>query len=211
MKWVRFQGYSIDEHLREQGFSFEAFDVVDEVLKVEASRKLRKKMANRLVRSLCAEGLAMDEPFDLGAVRHGVYCIALDGEFEFDYSKKPSRVLYIGSGFIKGRLQSHLEGKLFDFAYELRVIPFRFYFCDLTEQENAEIAQRALEQSLLEEFYTQIDESLPLLNAINASRKHKLDSQTKGWNLPLQRDKGPQATSWLIKAKENLSWKGALQ
>jgi len=153
----------------------------------------------------------MDEQFDLGAVRHGVYCIALDGEFEFDYEKKPSRVLYIGSGNIKGRIQSHLEGKLFDFAYELRVIPFRFYFCDLTASTSGEVAQRALEQALLEEFYNEIDEGLPLLNAINASRTHKLKDPSRGWNLPLQRDRGPQATAWLIKAKENNNWKGALQ
>jgi len=191
--------------------SFEAFDVVDEVLKDGASRKLRKKMANRLVKGLRAEGLSMDEQFDLGAVRHGVYCIALDGEFEFDYEKKPSRVLYIGSGNIKGRIQSHLEGKLFDFAYELRVIPFRFYFCDLTASTSGEVAQRALEQALLEEFYNEIDEGLPLLNAINASRTHKLKDPSRGWNLPLQRDRGPQATAWLIKAKENNNWKGALQ
>ena len=211
MKWVKFRGYSIDEHLRDQGMSFEAFDVVDEVLKDGASRKLRKKMANRLVKGLRAEGLSMDEQFDLGAVRHGVYCIALDGEFEFDYEKKPSRVLYIGSGNIKGRIQSHLEGKLFDFAYELRVIPFRFYFCDLTASTSGEVAQRALEQALLEEFYNEIDEGLPLLNAINASRTHKLKDPSRGWNLPLQRDRGPQATAWLIKAKENNNWKGALQ
>jgi len=211
LKWVKFRGYSIDEHLRDQGMSFEAFDVVDEVLKDGASRKLRKKMANRLVKGLRAEGLSMDEQFDLGAVRHGVYCIALDGEFEFDYEKKPSRVLYIGSGNIKGRIQSHLEGKLFDFAYELRVIPFRFYFCDLTASTSGEVAQRALEQALLEEFYNEIDEGLPLLNAINASRTHKLKDPSRGWNLPLQRDRGPQATAWLIKAKENNNWKGALQ
>ena len=153
----------------------------------------------------------MDEQFDLGAVRHGVYCIALDGEFEFDYEKKPSRVLYIGSGNIKGRIQSHLEGKLFDFAYELRVIPFRFYFCDLTASTSGKAAQMALEQALLEEFYNEIDEGLPLLNAINASRTHKLKDPSRGWNLPLQRDRGPQATAWLIKAKENNNWKGALQ
>ena len=211
MKWVKFRGYSIDEHLRDQGMSFEAFDVVDEVLKDGASRKLRKKMANRLVKGLRAEGLSMDEQFDLGAVRHGVYCIALDGEFEFDYEKKPSRVLYIGSGNIKGRIQSHLEGKLFDFAYELRVIPFRFYFCDLTASTSGEVAQRALEQALLEEFYNEIDEGLPLLNARQASRTHKLKDPSRGWNLPLQRDRGPQATAWLIKAKENNNWKGALQ
>jgi hypothetical protein len=211
MQWVRLRGYSIDEHLKQQGLSFEAFDVVDEVLKDDATKKLKKKMANRLVKELRSEGLSWDAPFDLNKVKHGVYCIALDGEFEFDYDKKPSRVLYVGSGNIKSRIQSHLEGKLFDFAYELRVIPFQFYFCDLTETENGETVQRALEQQLLEEFFESIDEGLPLLNSINASRRHKLQNPPKGWNLPLQRDRGRQATEWLIRAKENNEWKGALQ
>jgi hypothetical protein len=211
MKWVKLRDYSIDEHLKYEGFSFEAFDVVDEVLKENASQKLRKKMANRLVKELQNECMEDEDPMDLRSVRHGVYCIAIDGAFEFDYEIKPSRILYIGSGNIKTRIQSHLEGKLFDLAYELRVVPFRFYFCDLTHEKEGRKAQRGLEQSLLNKFSEETDKAFPLLNAINASSKHSFERSEIGWDTPLQRDRGPQATSWLIKAKENNDWKGAFQ
>ncbi|MTE00452.1 hypothetical protein GIY56_09140 [Paracoccus sp. YIM 132242] len=190
--------------------AFEAIDAISEILKEDAVRKIRKKMASRLVKKLAIECKG-EFDFDLRSATKGVYCIALDEEFEFDYEKRPSRILHIGSGNICTRISSHLEGKLFDFAYDLRVVPFRFYFADLTTSLVEKKNHVALEQSLLAKFSSDTDQSLPLLNKNNASKSLTFGEANSGWDKPLQRDRGPQATAWLLKAKEANHWKGALQ
>lgn len=208
--WCKLRHYSFDHHLREEGVSFDAFDTLDRILDSKAIRILRKKMANRLIKEIRSDCQDQDDPIDLRQTKEGVYCIALDGQFEYEYEKKPSRILYIGSGRIQSRVQSHLEGKLFDFARELRVIPFRFYFADLTGAKKRN-GCRALEQSLLAKFREEVDTELPLLNSINASTTLDFGQKEAGWDLPLQRDRGRNATSWLIKTKDSDDWKGALK
>ncbi|PLX39580.1 MAG: hypothetical protein C0606_03515 [Hyphomicrobiales bacterium] len=210
VKWIIQRGYSIEGQLAADGLSFEAFDLIEASTSATATEKIKGKIISRLAKNLrsdCQE----DADADISKIQYGVYCIALGTGFEIDYKKRNSRIVYIGSGSVYGRIKSHLKGKLFEFASALRSVPLRFYIADLTDVPNGKSVQRQLEQALLKKFEDEIDNEFPLLNKRNAHARDLSVAFDKGWDLPLQRERGRGTTNWLLKAVDEDAWKGQLE
>lgn len=208
VKWLIQRGYSIESQLAADGLSFEAFDLIEKSTDSKTIDKVKGKIVSRLAKELRSD--CLEQGLDISKVTHGCYCIALGTGFEVDYTMQSSRVVYVGSGSVYGRIKSHLKGKLFDFASALRSVPLRFYVCDLSDAPNSKTLQRALEQALLNKFSQEIDTAFPLLNARNASAKPTAVRWESGWDKPLHKDRGRQTTNWLIKPADAEDWKGAL-
>lgn len=211
VKWVVQRGYSIESQLSTDGLSFDAFELIKNSTSSRTVEKVKSKIIGRLAKNLrsdCEE----DHNIKIADIKYGCYCIGLGTGFEYDYTMRKSRILYIGSGAVYSRIKSHLKGKLFDFASVLSSVPLRFYIADLSENVDGKALQRDLEQSLLWKFQQEIDTEFPLLNSRNAKSKKELSLFKKGWDYPLQKERGRAAgtTNWLIKANDLTSWKGAL-
>ncbi len=209
VNWIVQKGYSIDEQLRWEGLSFDAFDIIERSADKKTADKVKGKIISGLAKELRSECLDEHE-LDVAKIQYGTYCISLGTGFEMNYTLRSSRVLYIGSGSVYGRMKSHLRGKLFDFASVLRSIPLRFYFCDLTGEKDGKVLQRQLEQSLLAKFRNEIDTELPLLNSRDAAAKFDSKKFLTGWDKPVQKEKGKSTTDWLLNAADSKTWKGAL-
>ncbi|WP_139274579.1 hypothetical protein [Roseovarius azorensis] len=205
-------GYSIESHLKAAGLSFDALDIVEKTFKVNGVQKLRGKVVGRLGSELRREYANQNGEKDINAVSTGCYCIGIGGEYQIRYSDGfASRVVYIGSGNVYGRLKSHLKDKLFDFAHAMRGIPLTFHIADLRESK---LDHKNLEQMLLDKFKSNSGGSLPLLNKNNAVNK-AMDSPSEsklkaGWDKPLHKDKGKQVAKWLIEPRNFDEWKGIL-
>jgi len=209
VEWMIQKGYYIESHLKSEGIGFEAFDIINKSDK-KAGNKIRKKIISRFMRHLRSDFLESYNGVDIINIKHGVYCIAVGSGFEILYKNRESRILYIGSGGVYSRIKSHLSGKLFDFVRDLKTIPLRFYICDLTDFENGKDIQRSLEYALLMKFREDVDDNLPLLNKRSAPNKIPNCNFSRNLYRPIQRDKGPRTTQWLIKPHDEDKWKGAL-
>ena len=208
-EWIVQKGYSIDAQLQLEGLSFEAFDLIKGATDEKTAEKVKGKIISGLAKELRAECLE-EHDVDVAKISYGVYCIALGTGFEMNYTLRSSRIVYVGSGAAYSRIKSHLKGKLFEFASILRSIPLRFYICDLSHEQNGKQLQRQLEQSLLAKFGEEVDTDLPLLNSRNASAEYNANLFSKGWDRPIQKEKGRRTTNWLLSAADNEAWKGAL-
>ncbi len=209
VKWMIQKGYSLESHLIAEGMSFDAFDLINRADK-KIGKTIRQKIIAQFMKDLRSDFSDEYDEVDLLKIKYGVYCISVGTGFEIDYTKRTSRVLYIGSGAVHDRIKQHLSGKLFDFVRALRTIPLRFYICDLTDIEDGKTVQRALEYSLLRQFCEKVDDSFPLLNKRNAPNKVSRYKFSKGWDFPIQKDRGKNTTQWLIKPYDMEMWKGAL-
>ncbi|WP_372674774.1 hypothetical protein [Aquicoccus sp.] len=208
VKWIVQRGYSIDAQLIADGLSFDAFDLIERSTDAKTSQKIKNKIVGRLAKEFSSD--CLEQGLDVKAIQYGCYCIAVGTGFEVDYNIRSSRIVYVGSGSVYGRIKSHLAGKLFDFASILRSIPLRFYVCDLSGLENGKLLQRSLEQKLLKKFHDEIDTGLPLLNSRNAKISDDCADFDKGWDYPVQKERGAKTTNWLLKPYDTEVWKGAL-
>ncbi|MDP3860684.1 MAG: hypothetical protein Q8Q63_03770 [Phaeovulum sp.] len=208
LAWTLLDGYSIESQLNADGLSFSAFDIVTKTFKMTGAEKLRGKVVGRLGSELRQEYREQNGDKDINLVTGGCYSISLGGAFQVRYSDVfNSRVVYIGSGNVFGRLKGHLKGKLFDFAGAIRGVPLRFHVADLKETD---VSHKDLEQALLNKFLTESGGSLPLMNKINAKADVKTKGWPKGWDKPLHKDKGQQIAKWLIQPVSFDAWKGVL-
>ena len=212
LNWYVQKGYSIEDTLEYHGLGFEGFEIIEKATK--NSLKVKKKIIADLCKDLRRELLEeydFNPAADISKVKNGVYIIALGGPFELQYEKKPSRVLYIGSGSVYSRVRNHLSGKLFDFAESIPNMKLRFFFADLGDGKNSHDKCRFLEQRLLEKFKDETDDSLPLLNKIN-SRLSKDETYTlpTGWDKPLHADRGKSVVEWRLIPSNFDKWKGSL-
>jgi hypothetical protein len=212
VQWHIQKGYSIEEQLEKDGLNFDSFKIIEKSTNETVSNKIKRDIISNLCKQIRKDFLAAERSIDISAIKHGTYCIALGAGFEYSYEKRQSRVLYIGSGSIYNRIKRHLTQSLFDFAQAMNKLPLRFIIADFTELEDSNQVCRQLEQALIDKFREDIDDSLPLLNKKNAVRRDKSYTFCKGWDLPIQLDRGrsTKQTNWLIKLKKPTGWKGTL-
>lgn len=213
VNWHVLKGWSIEEEMRYHGLTFEGLEFVENAVS-GSSQKLKTKVIGNLGKDLRSE--LMDEndgAADLNKMKYGTYVISVGKQFVIDYSESTtqSRVLYIGSGRVYGRIKSHLKGKLFDFVESFPTLRLRFHIVDFGDGDEAKLQCKYLEQALLQSFSEKIDSQLPLLNKNKAlDQDIDLSCLPKGWDRPLHKDKGSNIIEWKIEPSNPMKWKGSL-
>jgi hypothetical protein len=220
LEWLVLKNYSIEAQLQIDGLTFQSFETIRQSLGDSAVDSIQKKIVGRMAKGLRTEGLEsvindeqeFDGP-DIAKIRSGCYVISVCNGFEIDYSndsgERSSRVLYIGSGSVYNRIKSHLSEKLFEFSSTLPSVPLRFSIVELPGHDEEKGTHKAVEQMLLAEFAQRNGGEFPLLNKNNAHLNPPELDLEKGWELPLQKDKGKKTTDWVLKPADRERFKGA--
>lgn len=207
--WVSLKGYSVEAQLKAEGLSFDAFEIVEKTFKKSGINKLRKKVIGRLgteLRSAYREESENEK--DLNAIVNGCYCIGLGGDYKISYSNEfSSRIVYIGSGKVFGRIKTHLSARLFEFAQAMPGVALQFHICDL---DGSSFDRKQVEQSLLNKFASMSNGLKPLLNLKEAAAGEVGIRLPTSWDKPLHSDRGVQVAKWLIQPINFEFWKGAL-
>ena len=128
--WIKSRGISIRKAANDLGFEIDHLEKFEK----RQQKRFRKQIVNSIVRELDEDWEKAREtralwafPEQLRDVKKGVYVLCLDDRLCVSYKKKLSRVLYIGKGAIRERINGHLKLKLLDFFLQLPGIKFRFY------------------------------------------------------------------------------------
>ena len=151
--WIEVQDYSLREAAAVNGIDAKFFDVIEATKYSTIEKQMRKLIADKFIGNLDGEW-AEENGYKLSSVRHGVYVILLGRDFEIDYCDGfTSPIVYVGKGGIRGRLLTHVRGKLFDFWRSIGGVPFRFFLTafDPSGSDAPHLAS-SLESHLIELF-----------------------------------------------------------
>lgn len=128
-QWIVSEGISIRKAANELGFDVEHLQKFDK----KQQARFRKQIVGSIVNDLDEEweetrqsrGL-LSYSKKLKDVKKGVYVLCLDGRLCVSYNARLSRVVYIGKGAIRLRINNHLHRTLLDFFLDLPGVKFRF-------------------------------------------------------------------------------------
>jgi hypothetical protein len=184
--WIESRGISIRKAANDLGFEIEHLEKFEK----KQQKRFRKQIVNSIIRELDEDWEEARDarsllgfPEQLRDVKKGVYVLCLDDRLCVSYKKKLSRVLYIGKGAIRQRINGHLQQKLLDFFLELPGIKFRFYMKQ-AKRTNSPKFFAHYEGHLLAEFEAIYGEK-SLFNK-NAGQRGGKKPNKIGWKLPLK-------------------------
>jgi len=139
----------------------------------------------------------------LSAVKQGVYIITIDDNLSIDYDNEPSKVLYIGRGQLRSRINSHLKYWLKHLSDSLQDISIRFWMTEIKVKGN-KTAYKEVETDLLWHFHEKFG-VFPLQNTKSGDSHEKYHDYCKDWNLPLRNPTNINQ-GWSIKPLEGNPW-----
>jgi hypothetical protein len=181
--WYEVRNQSLAIYARNAGFDLAVYH--------DYSVKAREMLRGRAVREalLAIESECEEQGLDVWSVTKGVYVIALSNPLSVKYQKGRSQVIYIGMGYIMGRLKAHFNNKLFDFMLDLSGANFDFYVACPALAGTA-MYYKQVEHHMLEYFHDQFDgvheqRRYPILNK-NAGTNMKYPGGTDWWKKPLK-------------------------
>lgn len=208
IQWVETADLSIRQSAREVGFDIAQFENFPK----DVQETVKSRSINRLIKSLDTiwlENLGLlpnSASKSFREINRGIYILTLSNNLCVQYPKDVSRVLYIGKGAVRLRLDSHFKNSLFDFSRSLKDIDFKFYFCEPKKQKSLHY-YHDFETDLLNRFrekYGDRNQLYPLLN-YNAGRSHdNAHTHGSGWDNPLKNYK--KKYTWILKPTTHANW-----
>ncbi|WP_135380791.1 hypothetical protein [Vibrio tasmaniensis] len=139
----------------------------------------------------------------LSSVTQGIYVVTIGDNLSIDYQGLPSKVLYIGRGQLRSRINSHLKFWLKNLSDSLQDISIHIWMTEVKVRGNNQI-YKEVETDLLSHFYHKYD-ALPLQNAKNGDFHEKEHDYGRNWNAPLRNPSNIQQ-GWSIKPLDNNPW-----
>ena len=139
----------------------------------------------------------------LASVKQGIYVITIADSLSIDYDNQPSKVLYIGRGQLRSRINCHLKYWLKNLSDSLQDISIQIWMTEIKVRGNKG-AYKEVETDLLSHFYSKFD-VYPLQNAKSGDLHDKYHEYCEDWNLPL-RNPSNINNGWSIKPLEGNPW-----
>jgi len=139
----------------------------------------------------------------LASVKQGIYVITIGDNLSIDYDSLPSKVLYIGRGQLRSRINSHLKYWLKHLSDSLQDISIKIWMTEIKVKGNKN-AYKEVETDLLSYFYDKFD-MFPLQNSKSGDYHEKYHEYSKNWNLPLRNPPNINQ-GWSIKPLEGNPW-----
>ncbi|EJG0711655.1 hypothetical protein ACEV8V_22590 [Vibrio parahaemolyticus] len=139
----------------------------------------------------------------LSTVTQGIYVITLGDNLSIDYNNRPSKVIYIGRGQLRSRINNHLKFWLKHFSDSLQDISIHIWLTEIKVKGNRNV-YKDVETDLLWHFYDKFD-AYPIQNAKSGDYHKKEHEYSLNWNLPL-RNPSNITQGWSIKPLMNNPW-----
>ncbi|MCD9495803.1 hypothetical protein [Photobacterium carnosum] len=139
----------------------------------------------------------------LSSVKQGIYVITIADNLSIDYDGEPSKVLYIGRGQLRSRINSHLKYWLKHLSDSLQDISIHIWMTEIKVKGNKS-AYKEVETDLLCYFHERFS-VYPLQNAKSGDYHEKYHDYCSSWNLPL-RNPSNINQGWSIKPLEGNPW-----
>jgi hypothetical protein len=178
VEWWKIPQQSLALAAREAGFDLSVYDDYDEPVRAALKTRAISNAIERLREAFTeVSGRSLED------VKRGVYVISLSYPFTLDYNGWRSDVVYIGRGYISGRIKSHYEHSLFRLMRTLAGADFDFH---LTEPKSEEESYFKHVEFLMLDYFKSKAGRYPLLNK-NAGSKQSVSVAGTGWKKPLKR------------------------
>lgn len=144
----------------------------------------------------------------LAEVKQGVYVITLAGNLSIDYEGGPSKVLYIGRGQLRSRLNSHFKEWIRYLSDSLQDIALEIWMTEI-KVPGSKNAFKEVESDLIRSFWDDYKE-FPLQNRQHGDlneKNHDYEKKTdkEKWNTPLHKPTNIQH-GWSVKPLSQNPW-----
>lgn len=202
-QWLKTeQPIRISEYANDLGYNLRNLDYsgVSSDVWVQIDKKIRNRILSDLDEHW--ENNELSER-SLSKVTQGLYVITLSDNLSIDYNGRPSKVLYIGRGKIRERIQCHLKMWLRYLSDSLQDIALDIWMAEVRVNGNKN-AYKEVEADLLNDFLNKFG-CHPLQNEKAGDNHEKLHDYCKGWNKPLHNLSNIQ-DGWSIKPLNNNPW-----
>ncbi|HIF5802244.1 TPA: hypothetical protein ACX3E3_004084 [Vibrio parahaemolyticus] len=192
---IRFSEYANDIGINLRTLAYDS-------VKAEVWDWIDSRIRNRIMQDL-DEVWEHEYKSALSSVTQGIYVITLGDNLSIDYNNMPSKVIYIGRGQIRSRINNHLKFWLKNFSDSLQDISIHIWMTEIKVKGNRDV-YKDVETDLLWHFYDKFD-TYPIQNAKSGDYHEKEHEYSQDWNLPL-RNPSNITQGWSIKPLRNNPW-----
>ena len=202
-QWIKTEyPVRISEYANDLGFNLRTID--GSGIPQEIRETIDKKIRNRIMNYLDEVWNEQSESNkSLSEVYQGVYVITLSDNLSIDYNGFPSKVLYIGRGKTRSRINNHLKLWVRHLSDSLQDISLDIWMAEILVSGNKN-AFKEVESDLLSTFHDKFNCN-PLQNSKLGDYHEKIHNYHDEWGAPLRNPTNIQ-NGWSIKPLKNNPW-----